>query len=66
MSLSCKCEVERNSFPDMEVRKKDKNKVVQVFKISTSKDGLMNEDLRIIVKFQKSMETAIDFSSKEI
>jgi len=45
MAFSCQCEVERNGFPDLEIRKKDKAKVLQVYRQQ------QQEEVKIFVRY---------------
>ena len=62
------CDVEKNGYIDLEIKKKDKNKVLHVFR-TTSK---LNENsqpvvtLRFMIKYQKSCDLALDFQLKDI
>jgi len=52
MNLTCNCDVEKNGFMDLEIKKKDKNKVLQVFRISKADEtGRQEETLRFMLKF---------------
>ena len=61
------CNVEKNGFIDKDIQTREKNKVLQVFRISkTGKGGEEMNDLRFMLKFQKSMDLALEFHLKDI
>lgn len=63
MGITCMCEVEKNGFPDLEIRKKDKNKVLHVYR--TTKQG-ERSTLKFALKFQKSGDNALEFYLRDI
>jgi hypothetical protein len=65
MQISCGCEVSRNGFQDPEIKNKDRNKVLQVFKMTNGEEGAPGE-LKMMIKYQRSMDLAIEFSLKDI
>eukprot|EP00347_Sterkiella_histriomuscorum_P020494 403337586 len=66
MSLTCQCDVERNGFQDKEIKAKDKNKVLQVYRLQGEKDGQQINEIKVMIKYQKTMDLAIEFGMKEI
>lgn len=67
MSLTCQCELERQGFPDLAMRKKDKLKVLQVFK-EALKDVVDNNtsQVKVYVKYQRTMETGLEFGLRQV
>lgn len=68
MQITCMCNVEKNGFIDKEIQTREKNKVLQVFRIvKGAKDGGEElVELRFMLKYQKSMDLALEFSLKDI
>lgn len=66
MQITCMCNVEKNGFIDKDIQTREKNKVLQVFRISKSAKGGEEHDLRFMLKFQKSMDLALEFHLKDI
>jgi poly-beta-hydroxyalkanoate depolymerase len=60
------CNVEKNGFIDKDIQTREKNKVLQVFRISKSAKGGEEQDLRFMLKYQKSMDLALEFHLKDI
>ena len=66
MQITCMCNVEKNGFIDKEIQTGEKNKVLQVFRISKTAKGGEEHDLRFLLKYQKSMDLALEFHLKDI
>jgi hypothetical protein len=60
------CNVEKNGFIDKDIQTRERNKVLQVFRISKSVKGGEEHDLRFMLKYQKSMDLALEFNLKDI
>jgi len=60
------CNVEKNGFIDKDIQTRERNKVLQVFRISKSIKGGEEHDLRFMLKYQKSMDLALEFHLKDI
>ena len=60
------CNVEKNGFIDKDIQTRERNKVLQVFRISKSVKGGEEHDLRFMLKYQKSMDLALEFHLKDI
>ena len=58
------CNVEKNGYIDKEIQTKDRNKVLQVFKVTNN--GGDSSELRFLLKYQKSMDLALEFRLKDI
>lgn len=65
--MTCGCDVNRGIYPDLAVKKGDKTKVIQVFRATgTKEDGSDLNELKVFVKFQKTMDIAIAFTFSQI
>jgi len=62
--ITCCCDVERNNIVDKEMQRKDRNKTLQVFRVTTPTDK--EAVLKFIIRFQKSGDVAFEFQFKEI
>ena len=68
MQITCQCNVEKNGFQDKDINTKDKNKVLHVFRTTqtSSEGGAPKINIRFMLKYQKSGETALDFALRDI
>jgi len=69
MHITCMCNVEKNGYMDKEIQTRDRNKILQVFKLT--KSGGENEppqpsELRFMLKYQKTMDLALEFRLRDI
>lgn len=66
MQITCQCNVEKNGYQDLEINTKDKNKVLHVIR-QTNQQGLPpSTSIRFMLRYQKSGDTALEFSIRDI
>jgi len=66
MQITCQCNVEKNGFQDLEINNKDKNKALHVFRITNQQVQPPSTSIKFILKYQKSGDTALEFSIRDI
>jgi hypothetical protein len=66
MQITCQCNVEKNGFQDFEINTKDKNKALHVFRVTNQQVQPPSTSIRFMLKYQKSGDTALEFSIRDI
>ena len=66
MQITCQCNVEKNGFQDLEINNKDKNKALHVFRVTDHQGQPPSTCIRFMLKYQKSGDTALEFSIRDI
>jgi hypothetical protein len=66
MQITCQCNVEKNGYQDIEINNKDKNKALHVFRVTNHLVQPPSASIRFTLKYQKSGDTALEFSIRDI